>query len=510
MRQLHSFDIVSPGGLGLNYAKSASILPPQFAVDAFNAVIDSNGRLSARKGYTVQTTTPITDTPAIKSLHEYIQQDGTTEILVAWDGGIANDIGDPEGNDISGSITDTDGTWYFQNFNDKVVGFQAGQKLIVYTGAGNFATVSESSGTAPSGGVGVAAYGRIWQLDSDGTTIKYCALLNETDWGGASAGSIDMANVWTHGTDEVRAITAFNGFLVVFGRRHIVFWTDGTGSVLGLDPANIYVSDIIEGTGCESQWSVQPVGESDLVFLSKTGVQSLGRVIQEKSNPLTTLSKYVGRQLVDNLTDQVHTDIRSVYSPLHGFYILSLPDVAVSWVFDYRRIYLDEQQDAVCPITLWGLAPSSWVSTIANNLYLGNTAGIGLYGSYTDGTDTIRFRYHSPWLDLGEELGSLLKIMKKMGFVVWANTNSTVVFKWFTDFDRDFRSISKTFTSSALSEWGTAEWGEDEWGGGLSLVVLKIPARGKGQYFRIAIESDITGEIAIQQAELFAKLGRMA
>jgi hypothetical protein len=187
-----------------------------------------------------------------------------------------------------------------------------------------------------------------------------------------------------------------------------------------------------------------------------------------------------------------------------------MPGVAVSWVFDYNRLFVDEVGDQICPVTLWSLAPTSWCNAISTNLYLGDTDGIGLYGGYTDNEATIRFRWHSPWLDLGEDYGSLLKILKRLGFVLWANTNSTVVFKWFKDFETGHRSVSRAFTSEALSEWGSAEWGEAEWGGGLSLVVLKIPARGKGQYFRLAIESDITGELAVQQAELFAKIGRMA
>jgi hypothetical protein len=37
--------------------------------------------------------------------------------------------------------------------------------------------------------------------------------------------------------------------LIVFGKRHIIMWTDGAGAALGLDPGNIYVEDVIEGAG---------------------------------------------------------------------------------------------------------------------------------------------------------------------------------------------------------------------------------------------------------------------
>lgn len=317
-----------------------------------------------------------------------------------------------------------------------------------------------------------------------------------------------MDEIWTTGTDTVTAIAAFNGFLVVFGERHIVFWGDNKGSAIGLDPANLYVTDIIAGTGCINQQTIQNVGETDLIFLSSMGVQSLQRLIQEKSNPVTTLSKTVGFELSTNAS--IETQFRSAYHPIEGFYLLSMPNQGVTWVFDQRRRYIDEQGDLVSPVTRWDLAPTSWLSNTDGHLYLGHDFGIGKYTGNVDGGSTIRFIYHSPWLNLGEDYANLLKILKKMGFVMWAATSSTVVFKWYVDFDDAFKSATRTLTSAATAEWGEAEYAVAEWGGGLSLIILKIPARGKGQYFRIAVESEVSGQLAIQQAELFTKIGRLA
>ena len=140
-RQLQPIDLVAPGFRGLNLSQAGSLLDPSFATRAQNAVVDSAGRLAAREGYSDLTTTDITGTPTVKSLWEYRDGAGTSEYIVAWDGGIGNSITDPEGNDISGSVTDTEGRWWFQNFNGSCIGFQDGQKPIVYTGTGNFATV---------------------------------------------------------------------------------------------------------------------------------------------------------------------------------------------------------------------------------------------------------------------------------------------------------------------------------------------------------------------------------
>jgi hypothetical protein len=516
--QLEPVNLVAPGFRGLNLSRAGSILDPSFATQASNCVIDDEGRLAARSGFSDVTTTDITSNPTIKSLFEYRREAGTVSTILAWNGGISDDIADPEGNDISGVVTDAEGRWWFQNYNDKCIGFQDGQKPIVFTGTGNFATVVESSGTAPTskGGVGLCAYGRVWGVDSDGQTIKYSALLDETDWGGAGSGSIDMSNVWTDGTDVIKAIVAFNGRFIVFGLRHIIVWTDGTGSQLGLDPANITVTDVITGTGCVTQWSIQPVGESDLLYLSRNGVQSLARVILTNSNPVETVSKNVRDDMITRLKMLSDTDgIRSVYSPRNGFYLITFPVSGtangITYVIDQRYPYQDEEGDRLNIITTWDLAPTSWLSSDDFELRLGGTHGVGLYaGLDTDNGSTFRFIYESPWLELGEVFADRLKILKRIGGILFIQTSASVIFKWSTDFNASFNSLTKDISSDAASEWGIAEWSIGEWSGGLSLRIIKLPARDTGQYFRIGLEGDVSGPFAIQQLELFTKIGRLA
>lgn len=511
-RQLAPIDIISPGNLGLNTAQSRTILSPQFAVTATNAVIDEAGRLAARKGWSDQTTTDISGNPSIQTLHEYRKQDGTTEFIVAWDGGIANNIADPEGNDISGSVTDSNGRWNFNNFNNKCIGFQSGQKPIVYTGSGNFATVVESSGTAPDGGVGLCAFGRVWCLDSDGKTVKYSGLLDETDWGGAGAGSIDTSSVWTDGTDEVKALAAFNNFLLFFGRRHIIVWEDGSGSTIGIDPTNLQVRDIIEGTGCVSELTIHATGETDLLYLSPHGVQSIRRIILEKSNPISTLTKNVRQELLNDLYTEPEEDIRATFNPNEGFYLLTFPGEGVTWCIDQRRRFRDQEGDEVARVTTWALAPTAWLTTDEDfDLYLGNTDGIGIYGNLTDNGDQFTFTWKSPWIDLGEELANRLKHLKRLGQILAMSNNGDVTVTWGVDFSDDAKSIDETINNAAASEWGSAEFGTSEWGGGTTFIVkYDIPARASGRYFQISSSVAVEGPFALQQLELVFKLGRIA
>ncbi len=281
-------------------------------------VVDGSGNLAARNGYTDKTTTKVTSTPAIETLHEYIQQDGTLILVSAWNGDMGVGLTDPEGNSVEGAFNAADGHFLMCNFNDKVLAFQEGKRFGVKSTTGNFAEVVESAGTAPSGGIALCAYGRVWCTETDGKTISYSSLLDETAWSGGTSGAIDMSNIWTGGTDQITAIAAFNGELVVFGRRHIVFWTDGTGAQLGIDPNNIYVSDVVEGTGCIQQLTVSHIGESDIWFLSPNGVQSLARLTQGRSNEVKTLTQNVRTLIRADLDAETEADIRGAYSPDNG------------------------------------------------------------------------------------------------------------------------------------------------------------------------------------------------
>jgi hypothetical protein len=490
--------------------QAGGILSPQYATEATDAILDANGRLSARAGVTNVTTTPIAASPIVRTLFERRKADESTEIIVAWDGGISTSLTNPSGSDISGAVTDANGRWRFQSFNDKVLGFQAGQKLIVRT-AGNFATVVETSGTAPTGEVAMAAYGRVWQTDSTGKVIQYSGLLNETQWSTGGAGTIDMNNIWTDGQDTITALAAFNGALVVFGKRHIVFFVDGKGSALGLDPTVIYVVDVITGTGCLSQYTVQPVGETDLLFLSPNGVQSIQRVIQEKSTPIASLSDMVRTELLTKLASETILNIRSSYNPLYGFYLLSFPATGQVWVFDQRRRYRNDDNREVSITTRWSMAPTALLTTLNNTLYIARTGGkVGQYSGTTDEGTVFRFVYQSPWLDLGEDLANRLKMLKRLGSIIYSEGALTVIFKWSVDFSSTGYSATVDIPASTAAGWGSAEWGLGEWSDGVAIAITHTPVRAKWQYIRLGIEADINGAFALQQIESFSKIGRLA
>lgn len=505
-------DLVSPGSRGLNLEQQNSVLPVQWATEAQNALIDSNGRLAARQGFSNQTATPITGTKPIKTLFEHRTGAGGVTTILAWDGGISTSVTNPAGSAVSGSVTVTNGRWKFVNFNDKCVGFQAGQKLIVRT-SGNFATVVESSGTAPTGGVGTAAYGRIWQTQTDGQTIQYSGLLDETVWTGASSGIIDMHTIWIDGTDTVVGIGAYNHQLVVFGKRHIVFFSDnGVAGTLGLDPSKIQVIDIITGTGLVTQHSIAAIGDTDLLFLAPTGIQSLARVQIQRSNPLATETKYVRTEMQTQMFSETPDNITGVYSPTQNLYLLALPVAGYVWCLNTKRRYSDEENDDVTVVTRWLATLTAMYETVGRILYVARTASnVATYGGTTDEGAAYRYIWLSPWLDFSEQqLGDRLKIMKRIGGIFFFRTSVNVVFNWYTDFGLQVNSLSQTIAGGTAAEYGIAEYNIAEYSGSSLLKLLTVPARAVCQYLRIGIQADVTGQFAVQQSQVFAKIGRIA
>ena len=484
----------SPGFMGLNKQKAQVPVGPEWAIDARNCVIDGAGRIASRKGYVNQTTSPISGTPSILSLHEYVKADGTTTLIA----GTAADIWESTNNGVSwssveGAVAATAGNWQFVNFNDKVIGAQASHALIVKT-SGNFAAVSASSGVVPTQPVAVlAAFGRIWTISSDGKTLKWSALLDETKWATADgAGSQDLNYLWTKGTDTGVALGAFGSTLVVFGKRHIFLFTDGSGSDRGLDPTTMYVGDTIEGVGCVARDSVQPLGEGDLIFLSQHGIRSMQRTIQEKQTPLQDLTgnsrDYVNAVLL--ASGITASKMKSVVSPENGFYLLSSPDSNRTICVDVRA----PLQDGTFRTFDWdGFIPNSMVRRLNGDILFGWAGKVGKYSGYLDDTSTYRFVFRSGFIDMGPEGNTQNKQLKNIILTAFSPSASIATVKWYWDFRLDFHSYQLEYNDDVVSEYNESNYDTAQYGGILSQRIDRIPGWGSGQYVSFGVEMDING-----------------
>lgn len=508
--ELLPIPLVVPGFKGLNKQQASSTLGPEWATELINAVIDDSGRVAARLGWGSVTTAALGAN--IIQAYEFVKSDGTLEIVASTattlhkstDGGATFST-------ITGTNVFTSGNWQFMNFNDYVYGVQAGEVPIYYTGSGNFTAVADVN--CPTGGIGLSAFGRLWITETDGHSIAYSSLLDGTDWTTADSGVLNLWNVWPD-NDQITALAAFNGRLLVFGKNTIVVYGDDTGSTLGIDPVNLYVIDVVRGTGCIARDSLQEV-DGDLWFLSDNGLQSLGRIIQEKSNPLDNLSRNVQDYLRSYSDNSDLALLRSVYSPKDKFYLLSFPagsstESGACMVFDTRGKL--EDGSARC-LGVWTLVPRALFRRRSGTIVaaiLGPTGELGTYTGGLDDASTYAFGYLSGWLDLTQQ--GLLLIPKRYEGVFFSDSTVSVSFGWAFDFATEDNILSRNFTGGGSGgEWGIGEWGEAEFGGGVSLRRGQVPATGTGQYIRLSISCIINStSFAIQKLTLFSKIGRLA
>jgi len=536
MAQIFPIDIVAPGAFGLNKERANTLLRPQWATTALNAVVNRSGRLAARKGWASQTTNAIATTPAIVKMHEYLDEAGASVIISCANNLIFKDIDDftDVANDITSTTAPTNDFWQFVNFNGKVLGFQRGEVPIVRT-SGDFADASYT-GTGPDGNCAVAAFGRVWAADADLQTVRYSVLLDDTDYStGNGGGTIDMSSIWTQGMDEIVAITAIGSNLVVFGKNHIVMWGDKSGSEIGLDPTELEVVDTIEGTGCIARDSLVVTGEGDLIFLSRHGVQSLGRVIQVKNNPTVTLSKHIRADIQEAISQSRSAyanfdDIQATHSPEEGMYILNFPTLDKQFVFDTQHPFQDDEGDTLFPITEWQLGGSigGLVTTTDGDLYFGSAGVVGKYSGLNDNGSAYSFDFMTGWLDFGDpQINHRIKMLKEILASVQVST-TTVTWKWEFDFNSTQLTRQIAYTGGGIAEFNVAEFsdsgagigyinpsvgassGETEFSGSVVVQRKNIAAHGEGQFLRVGAAASINdNDLVIQHMSLSPKIGRM-
>lgn len=371
-----------------------------------------------------------------------------------------------------------------------------------------------AAGVVPTGGsCGLAAFGRLWILNSDNQTISYCALLDATTWNGVGAGSLNMTTVWTKGIDAVVGVYAAGSKLVIFGTRHIVIYADSSGAVIGLNPQNMFAFDTIEGTGLAARDSVQSTAEGDLTFLSPTGVQSLGRLITSgKNNPVAALDPQIHDYFNGYFVNETPAAIRSAYSPLNRFYIILLPASGRAFCYDTRQ----PLQDGTLRVTEWpAVTWTALVNQKSGAVLFGEKGVVGPYGGYTDNGATYQIVWNSPQLALKSSIANQpsyennLKILKRLKAVLYFGGTTALTFTWGVDF-QGLSNSKQISLQGVLSEYGIAQYGINEYGGGAGLTIQGFPLSNSGRWLQFGFFATINGyQVALQQLDAFVKIGAM-
>ena len=500
-QQLQNIAIRAPAFKGLNTQDSPLDADPSFAAVADNCVIDKYGRIGARKGFnTLTTDATALGGETLVSMREYEKVDGTRVLVSAGNNKIFT--GTTTLTDVTAAHTITDDDWQMVSFNNDLYMVQGGYEPLVYNGTSVVAISAHTGavGTAPEANCALAAFGRMWMADTatDKSTVYWSDLLIGAAWSGGTSGSINLAKVWPDGYDEITALAAHNGFLVIFGRRSIVLY-QGAES-----PANMVLSDTINGIGCIKRDSVQNTG-SDLLFLSHSGVQSLGRVIQEKSSPLRDISKNIREDLM-TLVEAETGYVRSIYSPENAFYLLYLPDANITYCFDTRGAL----EDGSLRVTRWPDSPfKCFAKADDGTLYAGSANGVGDYSNYQDNELSYNLRYYSNPLTFGDP--SRLKFLKKIVPTIIGGSSTTAFVKWGYDYTEAYSTFAVGLLDFTPAEYGIGEYGIAEYTISTVAVLKKaINASGGGTIVTVGVEVEIDQEpFSLQEFNIQALLGKM-
>ena len=503
--QLSSASIAAPGFFGLNTQESSITLATGYALQADNCVIDKYGRLGARKGWNYVAESTGVD---LKGAYRFVDIDGV-EYFGCWSdttfyiysGGSLTPV------TYSGSQTITDGNWQFITLNDHAYGFQAGYEPIYFKPDTNavedMSDSPSASGTPPQANVCSSAYGRVWAANTatNKTTLYWSNLLDGASWNSGDAGSLDISSILVSGNDEITAIGAQNGRLIIFCSDNIIIMDDPSSST-SFDPSNMQMVEVIKGVGCIARDSVQNTG-TDIVFLSSTGLQSLGRVIQEKSQPMRDISKNVRDDIVGAISASTNSDIRSVYHAEEAFYLLYFPAIRSIYCFDMRQ----PLQDGAARVTVWD--NQTHTNMIANGeLYFTNVDGLAQYRGYTDNGEAYRLKYYTTYFDFGN--ATQFKILKRIAVTVIGGSSQDFVIKSGFDYTDSYQAFAAQLSTKAISEYGEAEYNIAEYESGTLAETQRASIGGSGEVLQVGFEATVDGSaLSIQKMDIFVKQGRI-
>jgi len=499
---LRSIDLVAPAFKGVNSEDSPIAQDTSFAEIADNAIIDRQGRLASRKGNNVLTTNKTAlGADHIHNIHEFYDSAGNETIFSTGNNKILS--GTTTLTDVTpGSYTITANDWKIVNFNDKAYFFQRGYDPLVHDNSNGLRTFTVANGGATNATFKanevLAAFGRLFIAGnaSNDTIIYWSDLLDGNAFTGGSSGNIDVSKAWPDGADKIVALAAHNDLLVVFGEHSIIVYS-GADS-----PASMAISDTISGVGCIDRKTVVSIG-TDLLFLSDDGLRSLGRTIQEKSLPISDLSRNVKQELIGFLAAKT-SPASTVYSPENYFYLLCLPDSNLVYCFDLRG----RLDNGSFRVTKW---PSVGFKSFARDrdgtVYIGTTAGIGKYDGFDDNNVSYIFRYSSPGLTFGDP--SKIKILKKIRPTIIGGNDADIILSWTYDFSVQANTSRFRVGTSTPGFYGESEYTTVDFTLGDLISRKSLNCTGNGTVITVGLQTEVNGaSISLQEMNVLALIGK--
>ena len=538
---LESVSLLAPGFLGLNTQDSQVGLSSGYATQADNITIDKGGRMTSRKGHQLlnagKERIPSLGNNYIESIWRHDLIDGRSFYLANGNNKMFKGVEAPsiitkgitrnflsELDDITPSAVDIIGSrWQMQTLpegagsNAKIwtIATQKKNPALAFSVVG-VETKWQEITKKPLGVANfdpdacLSAYGRIWTagISENPFTIFYSDLLDPTNFNSDNAGILDISSV-VGNNDTIVGMAQHNNFLVIFCRDNIVIYKGAE------NPDTMSLEDVITGVGCLSRDSIKATG-TDLIFMSKSGVRSFTRTVQEKSMPMRELTLNIRDEMTGWLDYETNPEnIRAGYCEDDAFYVVTLP-------LNKKIIYLDlrmplENGSARC--TTWSLASGELFNAYFDDrekygLLLGVTSGVAQYTGLQDRETTFDMNYRSASSDLGGQGKILNKLAKRATLTIEGAQQQDFVLKYGYDYtrnprkvviDRDLGTGIYPLYSAPTSLFGVSKYASV----GIGVHRVKIPLGGSGESFYFGLDATIRDElISVQKIDIFLKTGK--
>lgn len=209
------------------------------------------------------------------------------------------------------------------------VGSAANGRVVTAT-VSNGLAVTPSAGLALSGGSeGADTYGPGAFVKTVGSkmystsrsNLHFSGIQQPTKWttDAVGAGFIDMSSQ-ASGSEDLTALARYNNFLAIFAERVIQMW------YVDPDENNNLQKQTLNNTGTASPRSVTQFGDSDVFYLSESGLRSLRARDASNSAATTDIGVPVDTlitEVVRGLTPEQRDNITGLIEPLDGRFWLT-------------------------------------------------------------------------------------------------------------------------------------------------------------------------------------------
>lgn len=508
-------EIAAPAFAGINTEDSPLQSGDVFAEIADNCVIDRYGRIGARRGFNEITTDASAYSGSdVETLSEHLNAStsGSTFFQFA-NNKMLQGLEAPVDVTPAGHPGITSSNWQHGQVGDISFWAAEGNEMIYYVeSTGLTYTHTQAPGNPhalrPLGNVALGAYGRAWVYERSGGTgtLYFSDLLIPYEFDSGSAGGVVLDEVWPNGNDDVVALAAHNGFLLIFGTRQILIYGSADNDPLN----NLTLVDFVVGIGCVNRDSVANTGD-DVIWLDNTGVRSFNRTIQEKSLPLADVSAFIRSDLIDSIDvtrDSATSNGFAAYSQATGYYMLAFPDQGYIYCFNVNRGPVNE--GGGYRVTRWTSLQriKSMLFTADNRTLVGADANVAHYTNYQDWGSNYQMRFYANPVDF--DAPSQYKNLKQVDVTLLGGQGMQFQLLWAFDFRTDYRKRNFTVGGSVVAEYALSEFNSGaEYNAGIAMQTRHINVGGKGNYLTIALEASVNAPVSLQALNIQSIIGRI-